>query len=88
MFYVKQKLSEDAEINIEITDENVFNHCPCCGREVLVDLDEVLSDGEGDLFSTTVFCDDCAAEWQKHAKQENRDGEVKTLKYHDVNGFY
>ena len=27
MFYVKQKISEDAGVNIDITDENVFTRC-------------------------------------------------------------
>lgn len=88
MFYVKEKLSEGAEINIKITDENVFNHCPRCGKEVLVDLDEVLSNDESDLFSTSVFCDDCAAEicLERQALQ-NDDGEVKGLKYRQLKDF-
>ena len=36
MFYVKQKISEDAEIRIDITDENVFAICPECGKDTEV----------------------------------------------------
>ena len=42
MFYVKETIGDTTEINIEINDENVFCRCPVCGREVLVDLEEVL----------------------------------------------
>lgn len=59
MFYVKEKLNDTMEVSIEITDENVFCHCPMCGIEVSVDIAEILSDGESDLFGTAVFCYEC-----------------------------
>lgn len=59
MFYVKEKISETADINIEINDENVFCRCPYCGKEVQVDIADILSDGESDLFCTSVLCDSC-----------------------------
>ena len=60
MFYVKERLNDSMEISIEITDENVFTHCPMCGSEVSVDIAEILSDGESDLYGTAVFCDECS----------------------------
>lgn len=59
MFYVKERLNDTMEVTIEITDENVFCHCPMCSTEVSVDIAEILSDGESDLFGTAVFCDEC-----------------------------
>ncbi len=59
MFYVKEKLNDSVEVNIDITDENVYCLCPGCGCEVPVDLVEVLQDEESDLYGTAVFCDDC-----------------------------
>lgn len=59
MFYAKERLNDSMEISIEITDENVFCRCPNCGVEVAVDIGEILSDGESDLFGTAVFCDEC-----------------------------
>ena len=59
MFYVKERLNDAMEVSIEITDENVFCHCPMCGAEVSVDLAEILSDGESDLFGTAVLCKEC-----------------------------
>lgn len=60
MFYVKEKISDGAEINIEITDENVFNQCPQCGKEVQVDIESLLKSENSDLFGTSVFCEECS----------------------------
>lgn len=65
MFYVKEKISDVAEVTIEITDENVFCAYPKCGVEVLVDLVEVLTDRESDLFSTAVCCGGCSRKIQE-----------------------
>ena len=45
---------------LQKVDENVFCRCPSCGSEVQVDLAEVFSDGDGDLFGTSVLCDSCS----------------------------
>ena len=58
MFYVKEKINDAMEVSIEINDENVFCTCPKCGKEVEVDLVEVLE--EGDLVSTQVCCNTCS----------------------------
>lgn len=62
MFYVKEAINDTMEITIEINDENVFCRCPVCGREVSVNLEDVLGDGKGDLFGTAVMCEDCSRE--------------------------
>lgn len=59
MFYLKTKLANGKVIKTDITDENVFTRCPDCGRELPIDLVEVFSDGEGDLFSTSIICSTC-----------------------------
>lgn len=59
MFYIKQKLGQDLEMKVDIHDKNVFTRCPYCGTEVGVDLAEVLSDKESDLYSTAVVCATC-----------------------------
>jgi hypothetical protein len=64
MFYVKERMNDSMEISIEITDENVFCHCPICGSEVSVDIGEILSDGESDLYGTAVFCDECSKKFK------------------------
>lgn len=60
MFFAKEKLSDAVEVSVEITDENVFTRCPCCGDEISVDLAELFSDGECDLYGTAVYCDECS----------------------------
>jgi len=65
MFYMKTKTPDGKTVKTEITDENVFTHCSKCGGEVSVDLAELFSDGEGDLFSTGVICADCTQKRMK-----------------------
>ncbi len=64
MFYVKE-ISENAEVKVELNDENVFCTCPDCGAEVSVDLSVVFADGLGDMYGTAVLCDKCALERMK-----------------------
>ena len=59
MFYVKEQRLNGGIVKIEITDENVFTRCPDCKRELSVDLVELFSDSDGDLFSTRVVCSAC-----------------------------
>lgn len=59
MFYVKHK-TEDVEVKAYIYDDNVYTTCPCCGKEHMVDLVEILKGGESDLFGTSVFCLECS----------------------------
>ena len=59
MFYTKAELTDGVVFTTEITDENVFTRCPGCGDKVSIDIAELFSDGEGDLFGTSVYCSDC-----------------------------
>ena len=62
MFYVKAKINDSVEITTKIHDDNVFCICPGCGCEVEIDLAELFSDGESDLYGTAVYCTDCSKE--------------------------
>lgn len=62
MFYVKEKVSSNLDVTVEIHDDNVFCNCPECGCEVDIDLVQLFGDGEGDLYNTSVFCKDCSKE--------------------------
>lgn len=66
MFYMKHKGKK-----LFIEDDNVFNACPVCGRETAVDLQAVLSDGEGDLYGTQVYCRECS---ERQAKERQANG--------------
>ena len=74
MFYLKTELANSKVVKIDITDENVFTRCPDCGRELPVDLVEILSDGEGDLFSTSITCSACT---QKRAEKCRHNDRIK-----------
>ncbi len=60
MFYVKAKINDAVEITTAIHDDNVFCTCPSCGCEVEVDLAEIFSTGNSDLYSTSVYCPKCS----------------------------
>ena len=74
MFYLKTKLANGKVVKTDITDENVFTRCPNCGRELPVDLVEVFSDGEGDLFSTSIICSACT---KKRAEKLRHNDSIK-----------
>lgn len=61
MFYVREKISDTVEVSVEIHDDNVFCTCRGCGCEVGIDLAELFSDGDGDLYGTTVYCPECSS---------------------------
>lgn len=50
MFYLKHNGEK-----LEIRENNVFAVCPVCSKEHPVDLQEILHDGEGDLYGTAVY---------------------------------
>ncbi|WP_298030053.1 hypothetical protein [uncultured Dysosmobacter sp.] len=55
MFYVKGR---GEKINLDY--ENVFTRCPICGKEFPVDIAELLSGGDVDLYGTSIYCPECA----------------------------
>lgn len=55
MFYLKHNGEK-----VFIECDNVYNTCPRCGKEVRVNIQDVLSDGVSDLYGTAVYCQDCA----------------------------
>ena len=58
MFYTKTTIG-NTTIETEINDESVFTRCPCCGREMRVDLQELFASGDFDLCGTTILCPAC-----------------------------
>ena len=74
MFYIKTKLPDGKTVKTEVTDENVFTRCSECGKEISIDLAELFSDGNGDLYSSAVICEGCMAKRikkYKHLKDIN-----------------
>ena len=60
MFYVKTQLNQDAMIEVDITDTNVFCRCPFCGQEVPVDLDDFVRDEDFSIADSEVACEKCS----------------------------
>ncbi len=70
MFYIKDTLFGAIEVTTQIGPDNVYCRCPYCGKEVHVNLSLLMSDGQGDLLSRSVVCDDC----KNQAKEEKSNG--------------
>ncbi len=60
MFYVKTQLNDDAMLEVDITENNVFCRCPLCGDEVPVNLDDFTGDGDFSVYSSEVVCGKCS----------------------------
>ena len=43
MFYTKLTLQDNGELITYLTDDNIYGNCPVCGKEIPIDLAEVLS---------------------------------------------
>lgn len=75
MFYLKYKGKR-----LLIESDNVYTTCPLCGKERVVDLQDILGDGNSDLYGTAVYCEKCSAQRvtctsrQKSAKTAKRKG--------------
>ena len=71
MFYLKYKGKR-----LLIESDNVYTTCPLCGEEHVVDLQDILGDGSGDLYGTAAYCEKCSAQRsrQKAAGDAKRKG--------------
>lgn len=56
MFYMKLKGRK-----ITLREDNVFTQCPVCGKEHAVDVVDIFRDGLADLYGTSIYCPECAA---------------------------
>ena len=56
MFYLLGKNKLHA-----IDPDRIYTYCPRCGTLHAVDLQAEISDGDCDLLTTGIYCDDCGA---------------------------
>lgn len=63
MFYIKTQLNDDAMLEVDITDTNVFCRCPLCGSEVPVDLNDFTGDADFDITTSGVACAKCSRKY-------------------------
>ena len=64
MFYVKTKIGDGAEINVELYEDEIFSDCICCGKRMDFEpkeLADILLDGGG-FASTSIKCATCCKE--------------------------
>lgn len=54
MYYLKS-----GKKKLFIEDTNVYTMCPRCGKELQIDLADVVIDGQLDLYGTSIFCRKC-----------------------------
>lgn len=64
MFYLKHHGKV-----LEIEHDNVYNLCPKCGKECVVDLAEIVTDGGLDLYGTASYCPECSMEIAGYREQ-------------------
>ena len=57
---------------VMLTEDNVFTHCPVCGKEhQLNDFIDLVRSGEFDLYGTAIYCERCAKKrMEKGASEE------------------
>jgi hypothetical protein len=55
MFYTKLMLQDNGELITYLTDDNIYGNCPICGKEISIDLAEVLSEEDRTLGSIKNF---------------------------------
>lgn len=66
MVYIKSKISDNAEIKIDLYDDEIYTQCPKCGREMQVEteiLRELLKDGC--LVGVSIYCSECSKSIEK-----------------------
>ena len=63
VFYTKLTLSENSKVITRLSDKNVYSNCPKCGKEVRVNLSDVLKEEDTDLHTTGIYCKSCAKKW-------------------------
>lgn len=66
MFYIKKNNEK-----VEIGNENVYTTCPECGKEQMIDLEELFQNESVDLNGTAVICEDCTKKRGEDEYDEN-----------------
>ena len=64
-YFVKGTTEAGEPVTLPLEDDNVFTHCPDCGKEHAVDLVGIASSGDFDLYGTAVYCQTCTKKRRK-----------------------
>ncbi len=69
MFYIKEQLTENTTVEIDLTGE-VFTRCPDCGAEQEIDLvDLIRGCPDFDFYGMSICCESCTK--KRQAVHEN-----------------
>ena len=61
MIYTKNKLKDGTVVCGPVTAENTYTRCADCGKEIQMDLRELILAGAQDPYDTEVNCAECSA---------------------------
>lgn len=73
MIYTKTKLKDGTAVCAPVTADNTYTRCTKCGKEVKINLQELILAGVADPYNTEVNCADCTEEmmhWSNLDKNE------------------
>lgn len=74
LFYIKEKISDNCEINVSISCDNVYYRCARCGAEQQTDLaswGSTIAEDDIDMFGTVAYCSECSEEVIKKANGQS-----------------
>lgn len=70
MFYVKFAAWTGVKI-VQLTEKNVYTKCPECGKDHIVNLEELIKEGKGfNLRTTRVLCPKCSKDNENNENKE------------------
>lgn len=61
MVYTKTKLKDGTVVCGPVTAKNTYTHCAVCGKEISIDLRELILAKAEDPYETDVNCAECSA---------------------------
>ena len=65
MIYTKTKLKDGTVVCGPVTAKSTYTRCAVCGKEIQMDLRELILAGAQDLFDTEVNCTECSAKMMR-----------------------
>jgi hypothetical protein len=69
VFYVKATLSPGVTLITRVQNDNIYTRCPDCGKELQIDLNQLIHDDQIDLDESSINCPIC---FLKHFMKEVR----------------
>lgn len=55
MYYIKARIARGVTLDVDLNGK-VMTRCPTCGKEMELDLKELVSDPDFDFYGTSTYC--------------------------------